>query len=234
MRYDMDMSPYLLHYAPDNASVIIRMALDSVGLPFDAVLVDRSRHAQTSPDYLKLNPHGLIPVLEGPEGAIFETGAILLWLNDRHGELGPSVTNPARADFLKWLFFISNTVHPALRMCFYPEKYVGAQAAHQLTLYQTMSKAIQSHLKTLDLHASQRPLPLALQLYLAALLRWCALYPRDRDRSWFSLADTPHLQTMCRAVEQMPCAKAAQAAEGLGPTPFTAPVYAAPEKGTAT
>lgn len=228
------MKPYILHYAPDNASVIVRMALDAIGQPFDAVLVDRSRHAQTSPEYLKLNPHGLIPVLQGAAGAMFETGAILLWLNDRHGGLGPSVTDPARADFLKWLFFVSNTLHPALRMCFYPEKYTGDQAAHQLALYQSTSKAIQTHLGTLDLRASQGPLPLALQLYLAALLRWCALYPIDRDRSWFALADTPHLHAMCRAVEQMPCTAAAQAAEGLGPNPFTAPVYAAPEKGTAT
>ncbi|MCX8224579.1 MAG: glutathione S-transferase, partial [Sulfitobacter sp.] len=136
------MNSYILHYAPDNASLIIRLALEALGQPYRTVLVDRAASAQTSPAYLALNPHGLIPVLECPDGAIFETGAILLWLTDRHGELGPKVHSPKRADFLKWLFFISNTVHPALRMTFYPEKYAGADARHQAALRSTMQAAL--------------------------------------------------------------------------------------------
>jgi hypothetical protein len=75
---------YRLHYAPDNASLIIRLTLEEMGLPYQAVLVDRHSRAQKGAPYLALNPHGRIPVLETPEGAIYETGAILLWLADRH------------------------------------------------------------------------------------------------------------------------------------------------------
>ena len=78
-----------LHYAPDNASLCIRLALLELDLPFEAVLVNRSIRAQKSAPYLALNPNGLIPVLETPDGPLFETGAILLWLSDTYGGLMP-------------------------------------------------------------------------------------------------------------------------------------------------
>jgi glutathione S-transferase len=228
------MSPYILHFAPDNASLIIRLALEALGLPYTAVLLDRRRAEHASPAYLRLNPHGLIPALEVPDGPIFETGAILLWLTDRHGELGPSAQSAKRADFLKWLFFVSNTLHPALRMTFYPEKYIGPDPEHQSRLRQTMQGALGQHLNTVEARAADAPFALAIQLYLAALLRWCALYPADTDRSWFQLNDLPHLHAMCHAIEALPCTAAAQTAEGLGPTPFSKPRYATPPQGSAT
>ncbi|MFM7445863.1 MAG: glutathione S-transferase N-terminal domain-containing protein, partial [Tabrizicola sp.] len=75
---------YTLHYAPDNASLIIRLVLDGAGIPYRTALVDRKRRQQDSPAYRALNPTGLIPTLETPQGAISETGAILQWLADTH------------------------------------------------------------------------------------------------------------------------------------------------------
>jgi len=45
-----------LHYAPDNASLIVRIVLEELALPYETVLVDRSASAQSSDAYLKLNP----------------------------------------------------------------------------------------------------------------------------------------------------------------------------------
>ena len=126
--------PYRLHYAPDNASLIVRLALEELGVPYDTVLVDRAARAQRRPAYLALNPNGLIPVLETPVGPIFETGAILLWLADTHGALAPVPNDPPRAAFLKWLFWVSDTLHADLRMLFHPENYTGPDAAAQAAL----------------------------------------------------------------------------------------------------
>ena len=101
-----------LHYAPDNASLCVRLALAELGVDYQTVLVDRATRAQKSPDYLALNPNGLIPVLGTPDGPLFETGAILLWLADTYGELLPQ----PRGHSLKWLFWLSNTLHAAERM----------------------------------------------------------------------------------------------------------------------
>ncbi|UWR12670.1 glutathione S-transferase family protein [Sulfitobacter mediterraneus] len=229
---------YVLHYAPDNASLIIRMALDHRGLPYRTQLVDRASQEQSSAAYRALNPNGLIPTLETPQGPLFETGAILLWLADTHGGLGPAPTDPARGAFLKWLFFAANTLHPCLRMLFYPEKYIDAP--HQAALRKGLQTQLQQGFATLDSFATQSgdwlsgSQPGVLDFYAAALLRWPALYPNDADRSWFALANLPALQDLCARIETLPCTAALQKAEGLGDTPFTAPRRPTPPEGSAT
>ena len=233
------MTPYRLHYAPDNASLIIRLALEEMGLPYTAVLVDRSARAQKAPPYLALNPHGRIPVLETPDGAIFETGAILLWLADRHHALFPAPGHPDRGDALKWLFFLSNTLHAELRMLFYPEIYIGPDPAHHAALREGVRASLATHLAALEDAAGaghawlNGDSPSLLDLYLAACLRWIALYPRDRA-GWWNRATAPHLARLCARVEARPASRLVAKAEGLGTYPFTAPAYPNPPEGSAT
>ena len=89
---------YVLHYAPDNASLIVRLALEEAGLPYRSALVDRAARAQDSAAYRALNPTGLIPTLATPQGPISETAAILLWLSEAHPEAGlaPRPGSPLR------------------------------------------------------------------------------------------------------------------------------------------
>ncbi|MDE4173467.1 glutathione S-transferase family protein [Phaeobacter sp. PT47_59] len=234
------MTPiYRLHYAPDNASLIIRLALEELDQPFETVLVDRRGGALDSPGYRALNPQGLIPVLETPDGPMFETAAILLWLGDRHGSVLPDATSRDRAWCLKWLFFLSNTLHADLRILFYPKKYMGPDPARQEDLRQGVTARLVTHLATIEAAAENTPWlagdrPSALDLYLACMMRWMALYPEGRDRSWFDLDATPRLKDMLTRLEQRPSVALAQAAEGLGDTPFTQPVYANPPEGSAT
>ncbi|KIC42342.1 glutathione S-transferase [Ruegeria sp. ANG-R] len=231
-------SPYRLHYAPDNASLVIRLALEEMGLPYETALVDRGRNAQDGAAYRALNPNGLIPVLETPQGPIFETAAILLWLSDTHGQMAPAPANPDRAAFLKWLFFASNTLHSDLRILFYAEKYIAAQQAE--TLRAGIRPRLRQHLKLLDDLARTVPgwfspdHPSVLTFYVACMMRWMALYPAGIDRSWYQLADTPYLQKILMQHETRPSTRAAIAAEGLGVTPFTSPTYANPPEGSAT
>ncbi len=220
---------YVLHYAPDNASMIPRLVLETHHLPYRAALVDRSTRAQDSAAYRALNPTGLIPTLETPEGPISETGAILLWLSQTHDmAIGP------RAPLLKWLFFMSNTAHADLRQLFYPHLYVPQDAIpahHDMTTtrllrhFALLDQAVQDHPALFTPQGILAP-------YLCAMLRWSVLYP-THQRPWFHLADFPHLQAVAQAVEATPAADALIRAEGLGPTPFTAPQYPQPPEGVA-
>ena len=209
-------------------------------MPYETVLVDRAAQGQRSAAYLALNPNGLIPVLETPVGPLFETGAILLWLADTHGALAPVPNDPPRAAFLKWLFFISNTLHADLRILFYPEKYTGPDARAQAALRDGIRARLRTHLTLLETVAAESPgwmspeKPSAITLYVACLMRWMALFPRDGDRTWFRITETPHLHRLLGALETRPSVQAAQAAEGLGDTPFTAPAYATPPQGSAS
>lgn len=226
---------YVLHYAPDNASLIVRLALDMAGQAFDTVLVDRSIHGQRDPAYLAINPNGLIPTLVTEGGPIFETGAIVLLLADRHGGLGPAPFDPNRADFLKWLFFCANTVHQQMTLLFYPHKLVGLDAGVQQAVQSGAKANLLTHFQTLetaDTAVFAQDTPSAIDLYIAAMLRWCAIYGPE-DRTWFQLDDTPRLAHLCHVVQSLPATQRAQAAEGLGPAPFTAPQRPNPPEGSA-
>jgi glutathione S-transferase len=227
-----------LHYAPDNASLAVRLALLECGLDFATVLVDRRIAAQRSPAYLALNPMGQIPALETPDGVMHETGAILLWLADRHGQgrLAPAPDDPARAQVLTWHFWLANTLHPQLRTLFYPDRHAppGQEEAVSRLTRATVAA-------NLDILAARLP-ALApwlggaqasiLDCYLCPMLRWLALYPVD-TAGWFTLSRWPGLLAVARAMEARPSSLAAATAEGLGPTPFSRPVLPMPPEGSA-
>ncbi|RYI05736.1 MAG: glutathione S-transferase [Acetobacteraceae bacterium] len=223
---------YTLHYAPDNASLIIRLVLDGAGIPYRTALVDRARRQQDGPDYRALNPTGLIPTLETPHGALSETGAILLWLTDAH-QLGPAAADPDRIAFLKWLFFLSNTAHAELRQIFYPHQYAPADrlAAH----IEIMSTRMLRHFGQVEAAAVQHPKLFAagkpLGIYAIVLTRWSALYPATGPR-WLDMRDLPMLDALCAAQEARVETRVIGRAEGLGAHPFTRPEQPNPPEGS--
>ncbi len=223
---------YILHYAPDNASLIIRLVLDGAGIPYRTALVDRGKRQQDGPAYRALNPAGLIPTLETPQGPISETGAVLLWLADTH-KLGPAPADPDRPAFLKWLFFLSNTAHADLRSIFYPYQYAPADA-HAAHL-EIMSARMLRHFALLDSAARAHPALFAagrpLGVYTIVLTRWASLYPVDSPR-WLDLAEFPALADLARMQETRVETPVIARAEGLGPHPFTRPEQANPPEGS--
>jgi glutathione S-transferase len=222
----------VLHYAPDNASLIVRLALEEAGLAYRTVLVDRATRAQDSAAYRALNPAGLIPVLETPEGPVSETGAILLWLSEAAPGAGLAPPLP-RGQFLKWLFFLSNTVHPEMRALFYPQLYSDAigHGAHLRLTQERLSRAFglleQACAATPALFAA----PSVLGAYAAAFLRWSVLYTRPND--WFRASAYPALAAMARGWEGRASVAALCAAEGMARAPFTAPLPPDPPEGCA-
>ncbi len=215
----------------------IRIALLEAGAEFTTRLVDRRAQAQKEPAYRALAPTGLIPVLETPDGPIFETGAILLWLAERHpaAGLGPAPDSADRGNFLKWLFFLSNSLHADLRRIFYPKLHVpaGAEAGH----HDITTARLTRHFGLLDRACADHPAlfvpPSVLAIYLCTLMRWSVLYPTGQTR-WFDAAAFPALLDLCRRTEQRAAIRTAALAEGLGPLPFSAPQPACPPEGSAT
>ena len=118
-----------LHYHPSDASLMPHIFLEELGVPFELKLVDRARNAQKSPEYLQLNPNGLIPVLVDGDLVVYETPAILLHLADTHPQAGlmPALGTPERAHGYKWLTWLSNTLQATLVQLFYAERYVPAE-----------------------------------------------------------------------------------------------------------
>ncbi len=221
-----------LHYAPDNASLCVRLALEELALPYQTVLVDRATRAQKSPAFLALNPNGLIPVLETPQWPLFETGAILLWLADTYGALMPAPDDPQRSFAVQWLFWLANTLHPTQRMLFYPDQYTDGD---QDALRRISRSRLQGHYDLLEQaqHAGwlDSSAPSAQGCYLAPMLRWSHLY--GGDTAWCDLNRWPRLLAFAQRYETRPAAQRAAQAEGLGATPFSAPHPCNPPEGSA-
>ena len=221
-----------LHYAPDNASLCVRLALEEIDIKYETVLVDRRKAAQKSSAFLALNPNGLIPVLETPNGPMFETGAILSWLADQHGGLLPAPDTPARAHALQWLFWISNTLHATQRMLFYPTQYTTGDVGNLRQMTRTRLTAqlnLLNAAKNADWLESETAT--AQGCYLGPMLRWCAIYGGSLD--WFDLANWPRLQDFAIRTEARPAAIKLARAEGLGTTPFSYPSPCNPPEGSA-
>jgi glutathione S-transferase len=85
----------------------------------------------TSPEYLKLNPNGLIPVLVDGDLVLYETAAICLHLADTHpaAALAPALGSVERAHCYKWLVWLSSTLQATLMHYFYPERMADDAAA---------------------------------------------------------------------------------------------------------
>lgn len=117
-----------LHHHPSNASFAPHVLLHELGLPFELLLVDRDHQAHKSPAYLKLNPNGLIPVLEDGDLVLYETAAICLHLADTHPQAGlmPALGSAERAHAYKWLVWCTNTLQATLIHYFYPDRLVDA------------------------------------------------------------------------------------------------------------
>src|SRR3954469_20727778 len=89
----------------------VRWALEEVGQPYEVRLV--SFKAMKEPAHLALHPFGQIPTYEEGELRLFETGAIVLHLAERHPGLLPKDAN-ARARAITWIFAALNTMEPPI------------------------------------------------------------------------------------------------------------------------
>lgn len=106
-----------LYSLPTPNGIKVGVALEELGLPYEGHRIDFAANDQKTPEFLSLNPNGKIPAVIDPDGpggkpiALFESGAILLYLADKTGRLIPS--DPAlRWETIVWLFFQMGGIGP--------------------------------------------------------------------------------------------------------------------------
>ncbi|MGL6280708.1 MAG: glutathione S-transferase family protein [Gaiella sp.] len=118
------MEPITFYWRSGTAAMAPHAALAEIGVPYRLVEIDRET-AQSDPAYRALNPWGVVPTLVDGGVVVSESAAILLYLADRYPEarLAPA----ERADYYRWLVFMTNTVQTCLLRFFYPERYGGPE-----------------------------------------------------------------------------------------------------------
>ena len=107
--------------------------LEELGLEYDLRLVDISKGEQKEVDYLQLNPNGKIPTIVDhdldPALPVFESGAELLYLAEKHGQLIP--TDPhGRSRTIQWLFFQNASFGPYVGQFVHFTKHPSDGADH--------------------------------------------------------------------------------------------------------
>ena len=217
-----------LHFFPGNASLIVHIVLEELGVPFALEHVDRAQAAHKSPAYLALNPNGLIPVLVdddsvGADGAplvLYETLAICLHLADRHLGAGllPPFGTRERSIAYKWLAWLSSTLQSALIVYFYPERWADDATGAAVVKGKAEAK-IGTLLDQLDAELARHRGPWLLgsafgvvDAYAFVLCRWTRGFARPAR----SLA---HLQPWLARMLARPAVQRAFATEQLAP-PF--------------
>ncbi|AMR67058.1 glutathione S-transferase family protein [Aquipseudomonas alcaligenes] len=113
----------------------ISIALEELGLPYEVHALSFDRQEQKAPEFLRINPNGRIPAIVDDGFAVFESGAILLYLAEKTGRLLPSDPK-GRSLAIQWLMFQMGGVGPMQGQAnvffrYFPEKLQGAIDRYQ-------------------------------------------------------------------------------------------------------
>lgn len=119
-----------LYSLPTPNGVKVSIMLEELGLPYEPHLVSFERNDQMSPEFLSLNPNNKIPAIldpNGPDGqplALFESGAILVYLADKTDSLlAPGASG--RYETLQWLMFQMGGIGPMFGQIGFFNKFAG-------------------------------------------------------------------------------------------------------------
>jgi GSH-dependent disulfide-bond oxidoreductase len=158
--------------------VKVSIMLEETGLPYEAHLVRFDRDDQKSPEFLSLNPNGKIPAIIDPDGPggrplpLFESGAILLYLADKTGQLIPP--DPAgRWEAVQWVMFQMGGVGPIFGQVGFFNRFAGRDYEDKRPLQRYVAES-RRLLEVLDARLEGRPWMLGEDYSIAdiSLLGW--------------------------------------------------------------
>ena len=203
-----------LYYAPGAASMLVHWLLIELDVPHALQLVDTAAKAQKSPEYLAMNPNGVVPTLVIDGRPQYEAAALAMLLAERHPEanLAPAFDDAKRADYLQWMFNLANMVQPLFRQWWYPGEPAGEANADILRVH--CAQRIEAEWARIDAHlAAHGPCLLgsrisAADFYLTMLMRWSRNMPRPATE-W------PQLEALAQRMKAMPSFKTLYDREGL-------------------
>lgn len=121
-----------LYSLPTPNGVKVSIMLEETGLPYEPHCVNFDSQDQLSPEFLSLNPNNKIPAIVDPQGpggqplALFESGAILIYLADKSGQLLPAAS-AQRYHVLQWLMFQMSGIGPMFGQVGFFHKFAGKE-----------------------------------------------------------------------------------------------------------
>ena len=170
----MTESEPVLYYNPRSRARVVHWLLEELGVPYRIELLRMDRRAHKDAAYLAINPMGKVPALVHRGVTITETPAIVTYLADAFPEAGlaPAPTEPARGTYLRWLFFGSGCVEPAMT-----DRIIGRADVDQVGSGRQGYGTYQDTMNTLEYAITPGPFVLgdkfsAVDLYLSSQIGW--------------------------------------------------------------
>ena len=176
------------------------IALEELALPYTLHQLELSQNQQKEPWFLAINPNGRIPAIidrAADNFAVFESGAILVYLAEKTGQLMPADAK-GRSKVIQWLMFQMGGIGPMMGQAnvffrYFPEKIQPA-----IDRYQGESKRL---FRVLDGHLREHEY-LAGDYSIADIANWA--WVRTHDWSGVTVDDLPHLQRWIETIRARP------------------------------
>ncbi|MFQ2622664.1 glutathione S-transferase family protein [Aeromonas caviae] len=178
----------------------VSIALEELGLPYKVIPLDFATMEQKKPEFLAINPNGRIPAIvdrDNGDFAVFESGAILIYLAEKTGKLLPQDPK-RRSRAIQWLMFQMGGVGPMMGQAnvfyrYFPEKIPAA-----IERYQKEGRRL---FEVLDGHLAHHEY-LADEYSIADIATWP--WVRIHDWSGISIEGLVHLQAWMARMEARP------------------------------
>ncbi len=187
----------------------IHIMLEELKLPYKVIPINIGRGDQFKPSFLKISPNNKMPAMvdtKGPSGkpiSIFESGAILMYLAEKHGKFMPKQTR-GRYEVIQWLMFQMGSVGPMLGQAHHFRAYTKGKIQYAYDRYTNEATRIYG---VMDRQLKKSKF-IANDKYSIADM---AIYPwlRSHERQGQDLKDYPHLKKWYYAVENRPAVQRA-------------------------
>jgi len=189
-----------LYTAPTPNGWKASIMLAEVGLPYEVRPISLHQGEQREPWYLRLNPNGRIPtIVDRDEGdfAVFESGAILIYLAEKTGKLLPK-DEKGRSVALQWLMFQMGGIGPMQGQANVFFRYAPEKIDYAINRYQEETARLY---RVLDTRLAESEY-LAGDYSIADIATWP--WVRIHDWAGVSVDDMPHLQRWVAAVAERP------------------------------
>ena len=166
------------------------VALEEMGLPYAVIALDLMKGEQKKPAFLKINPNGRIPAIvdrDNGDFAVFESGAILVYLAEKTGMLMPTDAK-GRSRVLQWLMFQMGGVGPMMGQANVFFRYMPEKIEVAIQRYQNESRRL---LTVLDTQLAEHEF-LAGDYSIADIANWC--WARTHAWSGIDITGLDHLK----------------------------------------
>lgn len=166
------MEEVTLYTNPMSRGRIAHHMLEEVGASYRLELLDFERGEHKQPKYLAINPMGKVPTIVHRGVVITEAAAICAYLADAFPEakLSPSLTDPARGTYLRWLFFGPSCIEPALADKSFPRTKNATSRSLAWGSYEDTLNALEIALKPGPFLLGERFT--AADVYVGAAVAW--------------------------------------------------------------